>query len=137
MASAYRPRHKIKYIRNKYQHLYNWYPSTTTSDASKYTTSAHYFSKQFIKIIHALPKLFITIRFTLKRYYKTNMKKPNCKYYCGYYFINKLALLQCGDIETNIGPMPNILRSHPPDHKKRAKTYFISNTINSIQNTNI
>ena len=25
--------------------------------------------------------------------------------------------------------MPDILRSHPADHKKRAKTYFISNTI--------
>jgi hypothetical protein len=45
------------------------------------------------------------------------------------YFINKLTLLQCGDIEPNPGPMPNILRTHPATHKKRAKTYFIPSTI--------
>ena len=26
MASAYRPRHKTNNNKNKYQHLYNWYP---------------------------------------------------------------------------------------------------------------
>ena len=93
MALAYRPRHKTKYYKNKYQHLYNWYPSTTTSEISKYITPAHYFPEQYIRIIHALPNLFTTIRFTLKKCYKTNKKKPNCEYYSGYYFINKLILL--------------------------------------------
>ena len=120
MASAYRPRHKTNNNKNKYQHLYNWYPSTTTNDTPKYTTPAHYFPEQSISIIPALPNLFTTTKFTLIKYYKTIKKKPNCGRYCGYYFINKLALLQCGDIETNFGPMPDILRSHPTDHKKRA-----------------
>ena len=40
-----------------------------------------------------------------------------------------LLLLRCGDIETNPGPMPNILSKHPPSHKQRNKTYFIPCTI--------
>ena len=44
-------------------------------------------------------------------------------------FINKQMLLKCGDIETNPRPMPNILKIHPPSHKKRCKTYFIPCTI--------
>ena len=40
-----------------------------------------------------------------------------------------LLLLRCGDIETNPGPMPNILTKHPPSHKQRNKTYFIPFTI--------
>ena len=76
MASAYRPRHKTNNNKNKYQHLYNWYPSTTTNDTSKYTTPAHYFPEQSIKTIHALPNLFTTIKFTLIKYYKTNKKNP-------------------------------------------------------------
>lgn len=38
-------------------------------------------------------------------------------------------LILCGDIETNPGPMPNILKNHPSTHKRKAKTYFIPNTI--------
>ena len=35
-------------------------------------------------------------------------------------------MLRCDDIETNPGPMPNILETHPsPPHKRRYKTYFI------------
>ena len=34
-----------------------------------------------------------------------------------------------GDIETNLGPMPNILQTHPPPHRRRYKTYFITCTI--------
>ena len=57
------------------------------------------------------------------------MKKPKIYYSAGYYFINRLELIKCGDIETNPGPMPNVLRTHPATHKKRAKIYFIPNTI--------
>ena len=52
----------------------------------------------------------------------------NIKYY--YYHIdNSLQLLKSGDIETNLGPMPNILEAHPPPHRCRYKTYFIECTI--------
>ena len=40
-----------------------------------------------------------------------------------------LLLLRYGDIETNPGPMPNILTKHPPSHKQRNKIYFIPCTI--------
>ena len=40
-----------------------------------------------------------------------------------------LSLLQCGDIESNPEPMPNILHKHPTTHKRIANTYFIPNTI--------
>ena len=58
-----------------------------------------------------------------------NKRNPNLKHYQGYHFINSLALLQCGDVETNPGPMPNMLRTHPTTHKRRANIYFIPNTI--------
>jgi outer membrane protein OmpA-like peptidoglycan-associated protein len=41
----------------------------------------------------------------------------------------KIIILLSGDIETNPGPMPNILKRHPTSHKKNAKIYFIPNTI--------
>ena len=34
-----------------------------------------------------------------------------------YSFDNSLILLRSGDIEVNLGPMPNILETHPPPHK--------------------
>ena len=47
-----------------------------------------------------------------------------------YYSINKsLQLFKYRDIETNPGPMPNILKTHPPPHRHRYKTYFIACTI--------
>ena len=41
----------------------------------------------------------------------------------------KLLLIRGGDIETNPGPMPNILHAHPPAHKNRSKIYFTECTI--------
>ena len=41
----------------------------------------------------------------------------------------KLLILLGGDIETNPGPMPNILKTHPPSHRSRNKIYFIPCTI--------
>ena len=46
-----------------------------------------------------------------------------------YSFENSLILLRNGDIEVNPGPMPNILGIHPPPHRRRYKTYFITCTI--------
>ena len=46
-----------------------------------------------------------------------------------YSFDKSLILLKSGDIETNPGPMPNILETHPPPHRRRYKTYFITCTI--------
>ena len=46
-----------------------------------------------------------------------------------YSFDKSLILLKNGDIETNPGPMPNILETHPPPHRRRYKTYFITCTI--------
>ena len=36
-----------------------------------------------------------------------------------------IKLLKCGDIESNPGPMPNIIKEHSPAHRRRSKTYFI------------
>ena len=38
-------------------------------------------------------------------------------------------MLRSGDIETNPGPMPNILETQLPPHRRRYKTYFITCTI--------
>ena len=43
-----------------------------------------------------------------------------------YSFGKSLILLRSGDIETNPGPMPNILETHPSPHRRRYKTYFIT-----------
>jgi hypothetical protein len=40
-----------------------------------------------------------------------------------------MFLLTCGDIEPNPGPLKNILRHHPPNHKCRNTTYFLLHTI--------
>ena len=40
-----------------------------------------------------------------------------------------LLLILSGDIETNSGPMPNILQTHPPSHRKRCKMCFLERTI--------
>ena len=46
-----------------------------------------------------------------------------------YSFDNSLILLRSGDIEVNLGPMPNTLETHPPPHRQRYKIYFITCTI--------
>ena len=89
----------------------------------------HFLPKQVEIIIPTIPHLFTTTKFTIIIYIKTNTKHPKIHYFSGYYFINKLELLKCGDIELNPGPMPNILHTHPTTHKKRANIYFIPNTI--------
>ena len=40
-----------------------------------------------------------------------------------------LILLRSGDIETNLGPMPDILKTRLLPHRRRYKTYFITCTI--------
>ena len=125
-ASAYRPRHKDK---NNYQITYNWAPRKTTNHTSKNNTNTYFTTQPLTFKIHALPNLYSTTKFTFTKYLKLNKQKPKIIQTHGYYFINKLTLLQCGDIEPNPGPMPNILRTHPTAHKKRAKKYFIPNTI--------
>ena len=124
--SAYRPRHKIK---TKYQLTNNWTHNTITNHIPKNTRSIHFPIKQLATSIPALPNLFSTTKFTLIAYQKINMRKPKIRQLNGYYFANTLTLLICGDIEPNPGPMPDILCTHPAIHKKRAKTYFIPNTI--------
>ena len=58
------------------------------------------------------------------KYHKQKKLKITQKKHKGH-----LLLLRGGDIETNPGPMPNILTKHPPSHKLRNKIYFISCTI--------
>ena len=125
-ASASRPRHKKS---NKYKFTNYWIPNTITNHLPKDNTNTHFPTKQLSNIIPALPNLFTTTKLILIKYLKINKLKPKMLQLHGYYFINKLSLLQCGDIEPNPGPMPDILRTHPAAHKKRAKTYFIPNTI--------
>jgi hypothetical protein len=124
--SASRPRHKIG---NKYQFTNNLKSNTITNHIPKDNTNTYFSAKHPTNIIPALPNLFTTTKFLLIKYLKINKQKPKILLLQGYYFINKLTLLQCGDIEPNPGPMLDILRTHPATYKKRAKTYFIPNTI--------
>ena len=73
--------------------------------------------------------IFTTTKFILTKYLKINKQKPKILQLHGYYFINKLILLQRGDIEPKPRPMLDILRTYPATHKKKVKTYFIPNTI--------
>ena len=84
---------------------------------------------QIMNFIPAIPNLLTTTKFATIIYHKINMKNPKTLNFRGYYFINILKLLKCGDIELNPGPMPNILHTHPATHKNRANNYFIPNTI--------
>ena len=128
-ASAYRPRHKIKTQRYLYPEIFNHAYNTVTKPIHNHTKHIHYLPKYTQKAIHALPNLFTTSKYTLIKYYKLSKRNPKVKNYHGYHFINKLALLKCGDIESNPGPMPNMLHKHPTIHKRIANTYFIPNTI--------
>lgn len=105
MALVYQPRHKIKPIRYLPYHNFNHVSNTITKPTYNDTKPMHYLSKYTQKIIHALPNLFTTSKYTLTNYYKINKKKPKIKQYHGYHFINELALLKCGDIESD--PRPN------------------------------
>ena len=125
-ASAYRPRHTNN---NAYHFINNWKSNSITSQNSTNNTKSHFSLQQVETTIPALPNFFTTTKFTIIIYLKTNMKNPKTLHSHGYYFINKLELLKCGDIELNPGPMPNILHTHPAIHKKRANIYFIPNTI--------
>ena len=127
MASVYQTRQNTKY---KYLITNNLAPNTITNHSPINTNTYTYFSTvQLEKPILALPNLFTTTTYTSTKYQKLNKKKPKSLKYFGYLFINTLALLKCGDIELNPGPMPNILHTQLAIYKKRAKTYFIPNTI--------
>ena len=71
----------------------------------------------------------IDIKYIIKtKYLKVTYLNQNTKTYY-YPFDRTLILLKSGDIETNPGPMPNILETHPSPHRQRYKTYFITCTI--------
>ena len=125
MASAFRPRH----INNTYHYIKNWKPNSITKPLPTNNVMSHFSPKLVEKTTPAMPNLFTTTKFTFLKYLKINMRKPKILQFYGYYFIDILDLLKCGDIELNPGPMPDILRTHPITHKKRANTYFIPNTI--------
>ena len=125
-ASASRPRQKRL---NKYKLTNDLIPNTITIHITKDNTNTHFSTKQLANLIPALPNLCTTTKLITTKYLKINKQKQKIILLQGYYFINKLTLLVCGDIEPNPGPMPNILQTHPATHRKRAKTYFIPNTI--------
>ena len=130
MGSASRPRHKIKHKKYLLYHTFQQTSNTITRPIHKLIKLTQYPFKHSKKLmIHALPNLFTTSKYTLINYYKINKRKPKIKQYEGYHFINQLTLLQYGDTEPNPGPMPNVLHRHPTTHKRIANTYFISNTI--------
>ena len=118
-ASAYRPRHK----NNKFHFINNWKPNSITRHIYINNTKSHFY------IIPAIFHLFTTTKFIITIYLKTNMQNPKKLHSHGYYFINKLELVICGDIEPNPGRMPNILHTHPTAHIKTTNIYFIPNTI--------
>ena len=114
-ASVYRPRHTNN---NIYHLIRNWKHNSATNHITTNNTQMNFSPKQVEKPIPAIPNLFTTTKFTIVIYLKINKKKPKILHSNGYYFINKIELLKCGDIELNPGPMPNILRTHPATHKK-------------------
>ena len=126
MASAYQPRQTNN---NTYHLINSWRPNSITSQILGNHEKSHFSPTQVEHVIPALPNLFTTTKLIIVLCIKTNMKKPKTIYFTSYYFINKLELLKCGDIELNPGPMPNILHTHPAPHKKRANIYLIPNTI--------
>ena len=113
-ASVYRPRHMNN---NIYHLIYIWKHNSVTNHITTNNTQMNFSPKQVEKSIPAIPNLFTTTKFTIVIYIKINKKKPKILHFNGYYFINKLELLKCGDIELNPGPMPNIMRTHPATHK--------------------
>ena len=116
--SAYRPRHTNK---NTYHLITNWKPNSITNQIPINNSILHSSPKQAENTIPTIPNLFTTTKPTIVIYLKTNKKKSKVLHFNGYYFINKLELLKCGDIELNPGPMPNILHTHPATHKKEPR----------------
>ena len=125
-APAYRPRHTNN---NTYYLLNHWKTNSVTNQIPIDPTKLHFLPHQVAHTTPAQPNLFNTTKLKMLIYVKINKKNPEVLWFHRYYFINKLELLKCGDIEVNPGPMPNILHTHPTIHKKRANLYFIPNTI--------
>lgn len=73
--------------------------------------------------------LFTTHLITIKIYIKTHLRKPKIRIQKSYFVLDKVFLLSFRDIEANPGAMLDILYNHPTSHRRRNKTYFISNTI--------
>jgi len=127
--SIHRPYHKLIHTVNTPYHTYYWNSSKITKTLYQHKKHPYYSTKYTNTKIHALLKLLTTNKNRLTKHYKTHRKKPKSTHYEGYHFINKQALLQCGDIESNPGPMPDLLLRHPPTHRRMARTYFIPSTI--------
>jgi len=115
----------------KYNHIYINPFNTTTNPLYKFQENSHYFPTNKKPTNPAFPNLNTTNKNIQTKYHKKINNKPNKLNQINkeYNFFNKLALLQCGDIEPNPGPMPDILNTHPTTHRRVAKTYFIPNTI--------
>ena len=126
MVSAHRPRHTHN---NTYHLINNWKHHSITNSLPLHNETPHFSPILVEPITPAMPNLFTTSKFTFMQYLKIYMRKPKTLQFSGYYFIDTLNLLKCGDIELNPGPMLDILRTHPTTHKQRANTYFIPNTI--------
>ena len=74
---------------------------------------------------HNLPIKFIQRHLPHQPYHKSTITSPQ-----QYYIWNNTTLITLsGDIESNPGPMPDLLNTHPTDHKRRQTTYFIPSTI--------
>ena len=114
-ASASRPRHTND---STFNPINKWKLNSITNQITRNNTNLHLSPRQVENTIPAIPNLFTTTKFTIVIYLKTNKKKPKILHFNGYYFINTLGLLRCGDIELNPGPMPTILHTHPTTHKK-------------------
>ena len=73
-------------------------------------------------------KIIINLK-TKKIYIYIYKNKNNKNNFKNLHNIIQNILQKSGDIELNPGPMPNVLKEHPPAHRSRSKTYFIPNTI--------
>lgn len=84
-----------------------------------------------------IPNLSSHINICYQIYTHPHLEKPKSKTYKGYFILSSLFLLLWGDIESNLGPMPNVLRTHPAIHQHRCKTDFIPCTIIQAPRNNI
>jgi hypothetical protein len=114
--------HKIKHFPHTHHKM-----QTPKSKKYKNEPTVTYTRNQIFITIHttnSYKKIIIT-KIT-KKSTQTNKKAPQ------YNFYNKKELIKCGDIESNHGPITNLLLNHPQIHQERQKTTQIKSEYNHI-----
>ena len=112
--NQYKTKHNIKTQKQPTKHLKH----ITNLDHQTIKKQRHKLHKNYPK---SLTKYTFSTHVLLLQQVKTYKNQPII--FTSYTFHLQLLLLLSGDIETNPGPMPNILQTHPPTHRNRCKSY--------------